>query len=55
MKIGNQELPDICPECNGVLIKTPGCRLIREGGPSYSTFSMNCMNRMICGYKSETI
>lgn len=29
MKIGNKELPEICPDCKTNLIKRPGTRLIR--------------------------
>lgn len=52
MKIGNMELPDFCPDCEKVLIKTPSHRIIKEGGPTYSTFHMKCMN---CEYETDKI
>jgi ribosomal protein L37E len=42
----------MCPECGTDLIKRPGCRLVREGGPSFNTFSMKCLR---CGYQTETV
>lgn len=36
MKKNNEILPDmVCPDCDTTMIKTPGKRIIPEGGPSY--------------------
>jgi len=53
MKIGNQELPEICPECKTNLLKRPGPRLMKEGREyGFSTFSMWCPNQK-CGWETE--
>jgi hypothetical protein len=53
MKIGTKELPDICPNGCGILLKRPGMRLRREGSQySFLTFSMWCP---ICKFESETV
>ncbi len=52
MKLGTKTFPDDCPNCGIKLLKVPGCRLIREGGPAFSTFSMRCL---VCNFETETI
>lgn len=53
MKIGNKELPEICPDCKTNLIKRPDTRLIRYGSTKiFSTFSMWCPNPK-CGWETE--
>jgi hypothetical protein len=54
MKIGTKDFPDKCPECGEVKgwIRKPNCRIIPEGGKSFSCFSMICLK---CKYETEVV